>query len=476
MTGLIPDPLESGIANFARRFRNGDVRAADVVAAYLSRIADLEPALACFEYVAGQALEQARALDALLASGVDLGPLMGVPVVFKDLIQVDGMPTTAGSNLAVPDMIGTEGTFVRRLKRAGCVMLGKVKTVEFARGASGINTARGTPRNPWDARRRRAPGGSSSGSGVAMAAGLTGFAVGTDTGGSVRNPAAFCGVFGMKTTHGLWPTDGMCPMSPSLDTIGLLTRSAADAAAVFAGIEEIATPAALPIRGLRLGRPTYHFFDGLDPAVSSRCEAVLDQLARAGADIVPIEFPEVVERLEFLRDFTTPEFLAVLGRDRLLAARNVLTPMTVERTLPALDVKADAYIRMIWRMRELKSVIADRMRGLDAWLAPTIGMLPPTLDEIEDVEQGLALEARLGLNTHNVSIWGLCAASIPVQAPGFLPIGLQVVCAGGADIGLLAISRAIEEEIGFPPRPDLRPFLAAAKSLDAPERNDDEGE
>jgi aspartyl-tRNA(Asn)/glutamyl-tRNA(Gln) amidotransferase subunit A len=138
----------------------------------------------------------------------------------------------------------------------------------------------------------------------------------------------------------------------------------------------------------------------------------------------------------------------------------VLTPLTVERTLPALEVRADAYIRAAWRLAELKTMIAERMRGLDAWLAPTVGMLPPTLEAIEDVETGLALEARLGLNTHNVSLWGLCAASLPVQEPGALPIGLQVVCAGGADASLLAICRAIEDEVGPPPLPDLSPFVA----------------
>ena len=462
MTNIAPDPLgEDGIAGFARRLRRGETRAVDVVSAYLDRVSALEPRLGCFEHVDGErALNQARALDALLAAGTDLGPLMGVPVVFKDLIQMDGMPTTAGSQLPVPDLIGSEGTFVGRLKRAGCVMLGKAKTVEFARGASGINTARGTPRNPWDAAHERAPGGSSSGSGVAMAAGLTGFAIGTDTGGSVRNPAAFCGVFGLKTTHGLWPSDGMCHTAPSLDTIGLLTRSAEDGAAAFAAIEGMPLPAPAPLKGLRLGRPTDHFFDGLDRPVADRCAAAIAALAAAGVEIVPLDLPEVAERLEFLDGFTTPEFLALIGRERLLREGHRMTPLTVERTRPALDVTADTYVRLGRRMKELAVLIAERMAGLDGWLSPTVGMLPPTLDAIKDVETGLALEARLGLNTHNISLWGLCAATLPVQEPGSLPIGLQVACAGGAEARLLSICRAMEGVLGTPPRPDLAPFLA----------------
>ena len=137
----------------------------------------------------------------------------------KDLLAVDGMPTTAGSNVDVADLIGPEGRFVKCLKRAGCVILGKTKTVEFALGGAGSNRVRGTPRNPWDAEVFRAPGGSSSGSVVAMASGMCGFAIGSDTVVRVRGPAAFCGVFGLKTTTGLWPTDGVFPLSPTLDTL-----------------------------------------------------------------------------------------------------------------------------------------------------------------------------------------------------------------------------------------------------------------
>src|SRR5262249_24931221 len=158
------------------------------------------------------------------------------PIAVKDVFAVAGMPTSAGSRLDVADLVGSEGTFVKRLKQAGCVILGKTKTVELAYGAAGINTIRGTPWNPWHPTVHRVPGGASSGSAVAVAAGLCAFATGTDTGGSVRLPAAFCGVFVLKTTAGLWPCDGVLPLSPALDSIGLLTRSAADASFAFAAL------------------------------------------------------------------------------------------------------------------------------------------------------------------------------------------------------------------------------------------------
>ena len=221
MTVLPPDPLESGgIAEYGKRLRAGDIMAEASTVAYLDRIEALDPKLGAYEYVAGeQALKAARALDSLLAAGTDLGPLMGVPVAIKDLFAVEGMTTHAGSNLDLSDVIGVEGSFVKRLKRAGCVILGKTKTVEFALGTTGISKPRGTPWNPWDAKVHRVPGGSSSGSGVAAAASLCGFAISTDTGGSVRLPASFCGVFGLKTTVGLWPTDGVFPLPPDLDRI-----------------------------------------------------------------------------------------------------------------------------------------------------------------------------------------------------------------------------------------------------------------
>ena len=176
MLRLPTDPFEpSGIMGFAERLRRGETTAEAATSAYLARIETLDPWLGAFEYVAWeQALASARALDELLAAGTDLGPLMGVPVAIKGLFAVDGTPTTAGSNLDVTEVVGPEGDFVKMLKRAGCVILGKTKTDEFALGTLGFNPSRGTPWNPWDAEAHRAPGGSSSGSAVAAVAGLCG--------------------------------------------------------------------------------------------------------------------------------------------------------------------------------------------------------------------------------------------------------------------------------------------------------------
>ena len=278
---------------------------------------------------------------------------MGVPVAVKDLIAVEGMPTRAGSNLDVGDIVGAEGSFIRRLKRAGCIVLGKAKTVEFALGAVGTNTIRGTPWNPCDPDIARIPGGSSSGPAVAVAARLCPFAIGSDTGGSVRLPAALCGTFGLKTTVGLWPLDGVFPLSPTFDSLGLLTRTAEDASTVFYGLAEKHEPPPARVPGLQFGNPRSYFYEGLDPAVASCTEAALQRLEAAGASLVDIDVPEAAQRSEFFPVILPTELIAVLGRERFEAGRSAMDPVVAARAAGGLETTADHYIRLLWRQRDL---------------------------------------------------------------------------------------------------------------------------
>ncbi|TDI58264.1 MAG: amidase [Alphaproteobacteria bacterium] len=462
MTVLPPDPLESGgIAEYGKRLRAGDITAEDATVAYLDRIEALDPKLGAYEYIAGeQALKAARALDLLLAAGTDLGPLMGVPVAIKDLFAVEGMPAHAGSNLDLSDVIGVEGSFVKRLKRAGCVILGKTKTVEFALGTTGISKPRGTPWNPWDAKVHRVPGGSSSGSGVSAAASLCGFAIGTDTGGSVRLPASFCGVFGLKTTVGLWPTDGVFPLSPDLDSIGLMTRSAADAALVFAALTRQPVPRARPRRGLRLGRPSNYFFDNLEKQVEQCLEAALAALAEAGVEIVPVEVPEAPEREKYFPVALPADLITVLGRERFVEGRDAIDPIVAARGEVGLDVGAPEYNRLQRRRRELCDSVKERFRGLDGWLTPTIARVTVPLSDFDDLEEGMKLTLAITQATQPVNLLALCSTSTPIQQLGAqLPVGLQVVCPGGGDADALSIALAIEDVVGSPPHPDLSGFL-----------------
>jgi aspartyl-tRNA(Asn)/glutamyl-tRNA(Gln) amidotransferase subunit A len=461
LTSLPPDPLASGgIAGYARRLRQGEITAQAATQAYLDRIAALDPRLGAYQHVAaGPALAQAQALDRLLAAGTDLGPLMGVPVAIKDIFAVEGMPTTAGSRLDVADLVGPEGPFVKALRRAGCVLLGKVKTVEFALGAVGISTPCGTPWNPWDARVQRIPGGSSSGPAVAVAAGLCGFAIGSDTGGSVRLPAAFCGTFGHKTTVGLWPTAGIFPLSTALDSIGPLTRSAADAALVFSALtgQEVQ---AQPAPGLRLGRPTSYFFDGLDEAVTDCTERALATLRAAGATIDPIELPEAPAREGYFPVVLPADLIATLGRERFAQGRAAMDPVVGARGDRGLEVLASDYVRLERQRQALCRSAALRLQGFDGIVSPTAALLPPPVAEFADPVAGLKLALAITRNSQPGNLLELCGTSTPIQSLGApLPVGLQVLCPAGHDAKALAIALTLEELFGPPPQPDLAAFL-----------------
>jgi len=468
MAGLTPDPLAAGgIAEFGERLRRGETTAEATVNAYLKRIEVLEPRLGAFEYVAtDQARSAARAIDKLLASGTDLGPLMGVPVAVKDLFAVEDMPTTAGSNVDVSDAIGPEGSFVKALKRAGCLIMGKTKTVEFALGGAGTNIVRGTPWNPWDAGQHRAPGGSSSGSAVAVAAGLSAFAIGSDTGGSVRGPAAWCGVFGLKTTVGLWPTDGVFPLSRTLDSIGPLTRSAADAALVFATLSSRPPAPPAPCSSLRLGKPTSLFFDDLDQDVERCSTAMVAALSGAGAEIVDIELPEMSELSTIFAPISACELIAVLGRDRFLAERDKMDPVVAGRAALGLETTADTYIRLLWRHRELCRIMDERMRGFDGWITPTRATVALPVEDYDASAAGIKRAAKTGLNTRPGNLFGFCGTSTPIHALGSdLPVGFQVMCPAGAEERALSIGQTLEGIVGAPAQPDVSAFLQNAERI-----------
>jgi aspartyl-tRNA(Asn)/glutamyl-tRNA(Gln) amidotransferase subunit A len=275
MTPLPPDPLaSSSISELGDRLRSGATTCEAITAAYLARIDLLDSRLGAFTYIAkDDALAAARSMDRLLATGTDLGPLMGVPVAVKDLFTVSGMPTTAGSDLDISDLVQPEGSFVAALKRAGCIILGKTRTTEFALG--GINLKHRMPWNPWDAMTQRTPGGSSSGSAVAMAAGLCAFSVGSDTGGSVRIPAALCGCSATSRVPGCGPSTESFRWRPRSTALAVFAATAGDAAIVVSTLTGQSAPTRSPLHGLKLGKPLDHFFDHLVPEVDACVAQVL---------------------------------------------------------------------------------------------------------------------------------------------------------------------------------------------------------
>jgi aspartyl-tRNA(Asn)/glutamyl-tRNA(Gln) amidotransferase subunit A len=448
-------PAAAGLPALAESLREGRTSAVELTQAALTRINLLEPKLQAFTHLdAERAIAQAQAIDSRRATGVNLGPLMGVPVAVKDLFSVDGMPTTAGSQLDVQDLVPKQGSFVTALERAGCVILGKTRTTEFALG--GFNLNRAPPWNPCDAHEPRMTGGSSHGSAAAMAAGLAGFTVGSDTGGSVRWPAALCGVVGYKASASHWPCDGVFPLSPEMDSIGLFVQSAHDAAWVQAALDGHAMRPLPAVTALTLAVPTLHFMDGLDEPVQRCFDEAVARLRSAGARIVVTEAPEAGEIDDVFRCLVPADLLAFLGRERVTAQFDRLDAVAAARLKVAFEVRADDYATMLARRRVLQRLVAERSVGIDAWLTPTVPMLPQPTAGFRSVADVSDWNRRATQNTRPGNLFGQCGISLPIQHLGAaLPVGLQLCAAPGEDAALLRVACAIEDLLGRPPPPTL---------------------
>lgn len=471
MSQLPPDPFEEGgLARFARDFRAGRTTSLEVTQAYLARIDVLDPRLQAYQHIDREAaIATARAVDALRAAGTDLGPLMGVPVAVKDVFAIDGFPTpTAGSLMDLSSIAGDrQGPFITALRRCGVVILGTTKAVELCLGITGVSTPLGTPWNPWDAAVHRVPGGSSSGSGVACGAGLCAFAIGTDTGGSVRVPSAFNGVFGLKTSFGHWPGDGGVPLHPDVDTIGLLTRGAADARIAFDAIDAQLfgyrhEPARRRARidRLRIGIPDTYYYDDLDPAIRQAVDAANARLESAGAQLAPIRITEASEREAWFPVALPVSCLALLGGDTFRDAAAKMDPIVAARVESGRDVAASDYRALELRRRRSSREALRYFDEVDVIATPTTVDLPPPLSVFEDPDQAMRHAMGMTRNTQPSNYLGQCAVSLPLpRPPGELPVGYQLIGAPGRDGELLNVALAIEELLGPAGRPDLRGFL-----------------
>lgn len=470
MTTLPIDPiLKGGLEQFASDFRQGIVTSESATEKYLLRINLLDQKLGAYDYVATEsAMVTARAMDSLIKSGTDLGPLMGVPIAIKDIFTISGMPrAAAGSNTDFPDLAGSkEGPFIRALRSAGCVFLGKTKAVEFCLGITGSSLPRGTPWNPIDMENRRAPGGSSSGSAVATAADLCAFAIGTDSGGSVRVPATFNGIFGLKTTFGLWPVEGSVPLDPRVDSIGLLTKSAIDADIIFRGISSVLFgyahsnfSSAVHLNRLRLGVPQDIFLDGLNSYIHGSFNDMNARLREAGCLFDDVRTPEASERSEYFPISMPASLLAALGVDFFKRNMHMMDPVIAKRIESGLDVKASDYLSLETKRTISQKLVDDRFSGFDAWVSPTTADFPPLMSDLEDPQKAMALALGMTKNTQPANYLGLCAISIPMDSNSRgLPSGYQLMGRAGSDAKLLAIAVAIERslaKISQPPPSNL---------------------
>ncbi len=462
------DPLTgTSIKELGNKFRNGLVSCKEITSIYYERIKILNPYLNAYIYTDEiQGLTWADGIDKLFSCGVDLGPLMGIPVAIKDICSVNEMPTTNGSQISSDDITGPEGNLVKRLKSLGCVILGKTHTVEFALGATGLNKYKGTPKNPCDEKIHRMPGGSSSGSAVAVASGLAAFAIGTDTGGSVRIPASLNGIVGLKTTKNRWPTDGIFPLSPTLDTPGPIARNVKDTKLIFNTYNgTIIDQKPIKLDCMTFGKLKEPFTSNLDPEVEEAYEIVCSKLQELGANIEEVIIPEANEKVTLFPAIVGSEIISAFGKDRFIKNVSKMDPVTGNRAKLGLNVSSFEYIEAINRHLELKKIASSYFSKYDALISPTTVMQALEVDKStiggELHERSLLASA----NTQPVNIFGLCGISFPIhnllnnKNRKTLPIGLQIICDKNEDEKAVEIALALENYIGEPQLPDVSKFL-----------------
>jgi aspartyl-tRNA(Asn)/glutamyl-tRNA(Gln) amidotransferase subunit A len=392
-------------------------------------------------------LARARAAD---AKPVDL-PLRGLPVSIKDLFDVEGEVTAAGSViLRAGAPARAHAPVVARLEAAGAVLAGRTNMSEFAFSGVGINPHHGTPRNRCDTTVHRIPGGSSSGAAVSVALGLAVAGLGSDTGGSLRIPAALCGLVGFKPTQSRLPRDGAFELSRTLDSIGAITSRVADAITidgVLSGAALALQP--LSLRGLRLAVPQTTVLDALDTEVARAFDAALALLRDAGAALHDVALPEFAEvaKLNAPGGFSATEAYAV-HRAYFDGRRAEFDPRVAQRIEPGRHVSAADYLGLHDRRRDWIARVGAALDGFDAFVCPTVPIVAPAVQPLLDSDEAFfRVNALLLRNTFLVNYLDGCAFSLPCHAPGDLPVGLMVAGPWGSDARIASIALAIEQAI-----------------------------
>ncbi len=411
----------------------------DVTDAFLARIAAQDQQLHAFvDIYADDAKLAAEAADKAIRSGHQVGPLHGVPIALKDLIDLEGRVTTGGSAVWRERRSPVTATLARKFLAAGMIVLGKTHTVEFAMGGWGTNHHMGTPWNPWDMRVPRTPGGSSSGSGVAVASAMAPWAIGTDTGGSVRLPASWCGITGLKTTVGRVSCHGILPLAPSLDTPGPMARSVEDAALLFSimqgadPLDRLTLSAPPPVdpfatlrrgvKGLRLARMPRGERDGCDPEMLAAYDGALETLARAGAEIVdvtlPIAFADATQATGRIIGSEAYRLTGALVDD----PAQPIDPAVRPRIQLGRDIRAHQYLAALAERDRMKAAFLAALDGVDALLTPTTQTAAIPNDAVDQNTTPAHF-------TRVFNLLEMCALAVPsgFTANG-LPLSLQIAC------------------------------------------------
>ncbi len=456
MSGVMPpDSLhDSSASELARAIAAGTITSAVMVEKFLERIARWQPKLNAFvQLYADEARHAAQSADRLTAAGGAWGPLHGVPFVAKDLFDVAGFPTGAGSMALPLRKAHATATAVSRLRTAGMILLGKTQMVEFAFGGWGTNPVLGTPWNPWDLREHRIPGGSSSGTAVAIAAGLAPCGLGTDTGGSVRIPAAMCGLVGLKASPGVISRAGVFPLSQTHDTVGPLARTVEDLAQLLKLLQGFdsgdAATKGTPwidalgdlqrgVAGLRLARLRAEDHGDLSSGVAAAYTQALEMYAQLGATVVAIAMPRPLD--EYMRragEIMSAESYATLA-DLVDDDHSPIDAFIRARVRRGRDIDARAYQDLLDYRRKVQVEMAAVFDGIDALILPTC---PMAAIPVAAVDESVTPLSRLG---RFVNLLDLCAVAIPAGLENGLPVSIQIIAPCFKDALALRIARAFE--------------------------------
>jgi len=477
-------------AETARKVRARELKAEDAVRASLERIRKRDPQVKAFLSVHEEsALEAARAVDRKVAAGEKVGPLAGVPIAVKDNILVKGMPATCASKILENYVAVYDATVTERLRAAGAVIVGKTNMDEFAMGSSTENSAFFPTKNPWDT--TRVPGGSSGGSIAAVAAGMVPLALGSETGGSVRQPAAFCGVVGLKPSYGAVSRYGLVAFASSLDQIGPAARTAEDASLLFSVVAghdpkdstSLPSPAPAPaaekmgsLAGLRVGLPKEYFIEGLDPEIAASVRSAVERLGKLGATVREVSLPHTRYALSSYYIIAPSEASANLARfdgvrygHRSKKAGTLLELYENSRgegfgaevkrrimlgTYALSSGYYDAYYLKAQRVRTLiRRDFEDVFKEVDVLATPTA---PTTAFKLGEKSSDPLQMYLSDVFTMPCNMAGIAGLSLPCGlSKGGLPIGLQLLAPSGGEDVLFGVARRIEREIPFECRPAL---------------------
>lgn len=439
-----PNPDYLSVEELGASYRSGQLTPLEVCQSALDRLAALEPQLNAFiDPMRDNVLKQARVATEQLGAGIDKGPLHGIPVAIKDIIDVAGVATGYATKAVAPRFAEEDAVCVALLRKAGAIIFGKTNLLEFAYGIAHPDF--GQTNNPFDT--ARTAGGSSGGSAAAVAAGIVPLALGTDTGGSVRAPAAYCGIVGFKPSFDALPLDGVFPLSRSLDHLGLLARNVGDASLGFSVLSREAgnmSDAPLKADSLRLGIAEAQWnHPSIQPGLRKVLAEARDRLEALGVQFVPLELPEPQAMASALLDILLPE-AAIIHEEIYRNNPDGYAQGTREQIRAGLNQPATRYLKAKHLQQLWHNQLAVTSAKIDAILTPTIPFVAPSADPVLSAEGDDEI-----LFLSHANLTGAACISLHCGFSENLPVGLQLTAAAGRDSHLLRVARVVEKSLSL---------------------------